>query len=73
MRQSIPLLMVTLVISVLLFSPKSMADMMQTTPPPSSPQAPQCGWYESWNQHEEWWEYWCYYPGYGWEYVFWSY
>jgi hypothetical protein len=28
-----------------------------------------CEWYGPY----PWWEYWCWYPGYGWEYVFWSY
>ncbi len=33
---------------------------------------PQCGWYESSNDEEEWWEYWCYYRGSGWEFIFWT-
>ena len=37
------------------------------------PRDPQCGWYSNWDEEEEWWEYWCYYPRWGWEYVFWSY
>ncbi len=36
------------------------------------PREPQCGWYENWNNHEDWWEYWCYYRHWGWEYVFWT-
>ena len=39
----------------------------------AEPDPPDCGWYESWNDEEEWWEYWCYYPHWGWDYVFWSY
>ena len=39
----------------------------------AQPDAPDCGWYESWNDEEEWWEYWCYWPDWGWEYVLWSY
>ncbi len=39
----------------------------------AEPDPPQCGWYESWNDEEEWWEYWCYYPQWGWDYVFWTY
>jgi hypothetical protein len=34
---------------------------------------PQCGWHPAWNEEEEWWEYWCYYRGSGWEYFFWTY
>ena len=37
------------------------------------PDPPECGWYESWNDEEEWWEYWCYYPRWGWDFVFWTY
>jgi hypothetical protein len=33
---------------------------------------PQCGWYESSNEEEEWWEYWCYYRGSGWDFIFWT-
>ena len=37
-----------------------------------APDAPQCGWYYSTDpDYEPWWEYWCWWPGWGWEYVFW--
>jgi len=37
-----------------------------------APGAPQCGWYLNWEDPEEaWWEYWCWWPGWGWEFVFW--
>ena len=36
------------------------------------PREPRCGWYyfeeEPW---DPWWEYWCRYPNWGWEFVFW--
>ena len=34
-----------------------------------------CDWYGPFEErpYDPWWEYWCWYPGYGWEYVFWSY
>ena len=35
--------------------------------------APECGWYATSNNEEEWWEYWCWQPSLGWEYVSWSY
>lgn len=36
------------------------------------PGTPQCGWYLNWEDPEEaWWEYWCWWPGWGWEFVFW--
>lgn len=38
-----------------------------------APRAPQCGWYEAWSAGDAWWEYWCYWPSFGWEYVFWTY
>ncbi len=38
-----------------------------------SPNAPQCGWYYSTAQGwDPWWEYWCWWPGWGWEFVFWT-
>jgi hypothetical protein len=37
-----------------------------------APGDPQCGWYLNWEEPEEaWWEYWCWWPGWGWEFVFW--
>jgi hypothetical protein len=39
-----------------------------------APGAPQCSWYLNWvvsAPHEAWWEYWCWWPGWGWEFVFW--
>ncbi len=38
------------------------------------PSAPQCGWYLNWLAvlpDLAWWEYWCWWPGWGWEFVFW--
>ena len=38
----------------------------------SSPGDPQCGWYYSTGAGwDPWWEYWCWWPGWGWEFVFW--
>lgn len=37
------------------------------------PAAPQCGWYANADATETWWEYWCWWPRWGWEYVFWTY
>jgi hypothetical protein len=36
------------------------------------PRDPQCGWYANWDNRDEWWEYWCFWPNGGWEFVFWS-
>ena len=36
------------------------------------PRDPQCGWYANWDNRYEWWEYWCFWPNWGWELVFWS-
>jgi len=30
-----------------------------------------CWYYYQDSNLEPWWEYWCYWPGWGWEYVFW--
>ena len=36
------------------------------------PGSPQCSWYKNWEEPEKaWWEYWCWWPGWGWEFVFW--
>ena len=36
------------------------------------PGSPQCSWYKNWEDPEKaWWEYWCWWPGWGWEFVFW--
>ena len=32
---------------------------------------PQCGWYSNWDDEDEWWECWSYWPRWGWEFVFW--
>ena len=39
----------------------------------NEPRAPRCGWYffEETRRYDAWWEYWCYYRGWGWEFVFW--
>jgi len=40
------------------------------------PHEPKCDWrlvpYQPHPWDEQWWEYWCYWPGWGWEYVFWT-
>jgi len=37
------------------------------------PRQPRCDWYyfEETRQWDAWWEYWCRYPDWGWEFVFW--
>jgi hypothetical protein len=35
------------------------------------PGAPQCSWYYNTADRDAWWEYWCWWPGWGWEFVFW--
>ncbi len=37
----------------------------------ASPGEPQCDWYFNSADRDEWWEYWCWWPGWGWEFVFW--
>jgi len=38
------------------------------------PRAPKCGWYyfDATRKYDAWWEYWCYWRGWGWEFVFWT-
>jgi|SRR5215211_7415671 len=39
------------------------------------PRAPDCDWYGPYHERpwDPWYEYWCYWHGWGWEYVFWVY
>ncbi len=39
------------------------------------PRAPECDWYGPYHERpwDPWYEYWCYWHGWGWEYVFWVY
>jgi len=45
----------------------------ETGDPEGSPDNPRCDWYPFSNEEEEWWEYWCRWPHWGWEFVFWTY
>ncbi len=39
------------------------------------PADPDCDWYLNWHRSdpdEAWWEYWCWWPHSGWEFVFWT-
>ena len=38
------------------------------------PNAPECDWYyfDETREYDAWWEYWCHYRGWGWEFVFWT-
>ncbi len=37
------------------------------------PRPPDCDWYGPYGHgNDAWWEYWCYWHGWGWEYVFWA-
>ena len=38
------------------------------------PRAPRCDWYffEETRQWDAWWEYWCFWRGWGWEFVVWE-
>jgi hypothetical protein len=38
------------------------------------PRAPSCDWYyfDETRQYDAWWEYWCHYRGWGWEFVLWT-
>ena len=40
----------------------------------AEPREPRCGWYyfDETREYDAWWEYWCHYRGWGWEYVFWT-
>ncbi len=69
MRRMIVVLAVTVVLAVLLVLGGGLFALAQ-----EAPTAPQCNWYLNWysaNPDRAWWEYWCWWPGWGWEYVFW--
>ena len=38
------------------------------------PRAPSCDWYyfDETHEYDAWWEYWCYWRGWGWEFVVWE-
>ncbi len=37
------------------------------------PRPPDCDWYGPYGHgNDAWWEYWCYWHGWGWEFVFWA-
>lgn len=39
----------------------------------AAPADPQCGWYYNTEEgFDPWWEYWCWWPGWGWDFVFWT-
>ena len=65
MKRRILLLALTVVVLALVVAVPAFAQV--------APRAPQCGWYEAWSAGDKWWEYWCYWPSFGWEYVFWTY
>ena len=51
----------------------------ETGDPAGAPENPYCQWYGpfggggpgSMGEEEAWWEYWCFWPHWGWEFVFW--
>ena len=44
----------------------------ETNDPAGRPDNPDCNWYGPFGEgHEAWWEYWCFWPHWGWEFVFW--
>jgi len=48
-------------------------DFMGTKGGDDEPGMPECDWYGPFGYgNEAWWEYWCWWPGWGWEYVFWA-
>jgi hypothetical protein len=48
-------------------------DFMGTKGGDDEPGMPECEWYGPFGYgNEAWWEYWCWWPGWGWEYVFWA-
>jgi hypothetical protein len=63
------------VILVLTVTAMMLATMMAGAGLPAlaqdEPGAPQCGWYYNTADRDAWWEYWCWWPGWGWEFVFW--
>ncbi len=68
MRRILSVLAVTAVMLAMMVTSLALPASAQEAPP-----APSCGWYyntaPSW---DPWWEYWCWLPGWGWEFVFWT-
>jgi hypothetical protein len=68
MRRMILVLTVTALLSVVLLASSGLPILAQ-----EGPAAPQCSWYKNWEDPANaWWEYWCWWPGWGWEFVLWT-
>jgi hypothetical protein len=69
MKRMILVLMIIALLSVMLLASSGLPALAQ-----EAPGAPQCDWYKNWltaDPDTVWWEYWCWWPGWGWEFVFW--
>ena len=68
MRRIISVLMVSAIMLAMLVSSFALPALAQ-----DEPREPRCGWYffEETRRYDAWWEYWCRYPDWGWEFVFW--
>ncbi len=70
MRRIIRVLTVTAIMLAMMVASIGLPALAQD----DAPNAPQCGWYANWllaDPDVTWWEYWCWWPGWGWEFVFW--
>ncbi len=71
MKRIISVLSITAIMLMILVSSFALPALAQDDS--EEPREPRCDWYydedEDW---DPWWEYWCRYPGWGWEFVFWT-
>ena len=69
MKRIILVLTITAVMLTMLVAGGGLSALAQE----EAPGDPQCGWYYNTGEgFAPWWEYWCWWPGWGWEYVFWA-
>jgi hypothetical protein len=68
LRRITAVLTVSAIMLIMLVSSLALPALAQ-----GEPREPRCGWYyyEETRQWDDWWEYWCRYPDWGWEFVFW--
>ncbi len=67
MKRILAVLTVSVMLLVMMVTGSGLPALAQE----EAPAAPQCGWYFNSADRDEWWEYWCWWPGWGWEFVFW--
>ncbi len=66
-------ILVLMVVAMLLVATALPALASHRSDRPEEPREPRCGWYYYEDRRwDPWWEYWCHWRGWGWEFVFWT-